>query len=178
MPIAATVCFQIILGVLYANLVEWCWHKYVFHGLGKKRRSLFRSHWNKHHKVVRRTGGADENYRHFKGLRKDPMQEVFELSLGAMLHIPLFFIFPYFTIAIWVHTAAYFYIHRRSHLDVGWAKKWVPWHYDHHMGRNQDANWCVTFPFWDYIFNTRVYYLGTDDYTIDEDKRYRRRSKQ
>jgi hypothetical protein len=23
------------------------------------------------------------------------------------------------------------------------------------MGKNQDCNWCVTFPFWDYILRSR-----------------------
>lgn len=35
-------------------------------------------------------------------------------------------------------------MHRRSHLEPEWAKKRIPWHYDHHMNSNQDANWCVT----------------------------------
>ena len=54
---------------------------------------------------------------------------------------------------------AYFLIHRKSHLDPSWAKKYAPWHYDHHMGKNQDANWCVTFPLWDHILGTRKHYL-------------------
>jgi hypothetical protein len=34
--------------------------------------------------------------------------------------------------------------------------KKIPWHYDHHMNSNQDANWCVTKPWFDYILGTRV----------------------
>jgi sterol desaturase/sphingolipid hydroxylase (fatty acid hydroxylase superfamily) len=34
--------------------------------------------------------------------------------------------------------------------------KKIPWHYDHHMNANQDANWCVTKPWFDYLLGTRV----------------------
>ncbi len=52
--------------------------------------------------------------------------------------------------------ANYYYIHRRTHLEPDWAVKKIPWHYDHHMNSNQDANWCVTKPWFDYILGTRV----------------------
>ncbi len=38
----------------------------------------------------------------------------------------------------------YYYIHRRAHLEPDWAMRKIPWHYDHHMNSNQDANWCMT----------------------------------
>ena len=50
----------------------------------------------------------------------------------------------------------YFSIHRRAHLEPEWAMKKIPWHYDHHMNANQDANWCVTKPWFDYLLGTRV----------------------
>jgi sterol desaturase/sphingolipid hydroxylase (fatty acid hydroxylase superfamily) len=31
-------------------------------------------------------------------------------------------------------------------------------HYDHHMGKNQDSNWCVTRPWFDWVMGTRVRY--------------------
>ena len=37
----------------------------------------------------------------------------------------------------------------------------LPWHYDHHMGPNQEANWCVTRPWFDYVMGTREPYVGT-----------------
>lgn len=160
----ASVLLQLAAGFLYANLFEWLWHKYVFHGLGKKKKSRFSSHWRKHHRAVRKNSYIDEAYKEFSGFTKDPMREVYELLLAALVHSPLFFIFPYFAGWLWFHAGLYFYIHRKSHLNPDWAKKWVPWHYDHHMGKNQDANWCVTFPFWDYILGTRLYFLSHEDY--------------
>jgi len=38
---------------------------------------------------------------------------------------------------------------------VEWGKKKMPWHYDHHMGKNQDSNWGVTVEWPDKLFNTR-----------------------
>jgi hypothetical protein len=32
----------------------------------------------------------------------------------------------------------------------------MPHHYDHHMGSNQDANWCVSYPWFDWILGTRL----------------------
>jgi hypothetical protein len=40
-------------------------------------------------------------------------------------------------------------------LSPEWAKKRIPWHYDHHMNTIQDANWCVTRPWFDYLMGTR-----------------------
>ena len=57
----------------------------------------------------------------------------------------------------------YFYVHQRGHLDPEWAKKNIPWHYDHHMGKDQDANWGVTTDFWDIVINTRIEYRGRND---------------
>ena len=34
-------------------------------------------------------------------------------------------------------------------------------HYDHHMGADQDANWCVTRPWFDWIMGTRKPYAFT-----------------
>ena len=62
---------QIVVGFLYANLFEWIWHKYVFHGLGKKKKSRFSSHWKNHHRAVRKNSYRDDSYRHFTGLTDD-----------------------------------------------------------------------------------------------------------
>ena len=59
-------------------------------------------------------------------------------------------------LAAWYSAGNYYYIHRRAHLEPDWAKRKIPWHYDHHMNSNQDANWCVTKPWFDYVMGTRV----------------------
>ena len=70
---------------------------------------------------------------------------------------PLF----YFTLVIC--GIRYYLIHKKSHLDPKWAKKNVPWHYDHHMGKNQDANWGVTTDWVDRVAGTRMYYIDRNE---------------
>jgi sterol desaturase/sphingolipid hydroxylase (fatty acid hydroxylase superfamily) len=42
------------------------------------------------------------------------------------------------------------------------------------MGRDQDKNWCVTFPLWDYVMGTRVPYKGTETERKDIERRQRK----
>lgn len=60
------------------------------------------------------------------------------------------------SLAVLYSACNYYYVHRRAHLEPEWAKRKIPWHYDHHMNSNQDANWCVTRPWFDYVMGTRV----------------------
>ena len=140
----------VLLGLLYGNFIEWFAHKYVLHGLGKKRSSLWSFHFHEHHKLVRKWKGGDPQYLNFEF-----GPEWRALSLLTLAHVPLFFFFPIFSGTLVVHSVMYYMLHRKSHLDPVWAKKWMPWHYDHHMGKNQDANWGVTTDIWDTILNTK-----------------------
>jgi sterol desaturase/sphingolipid hydroxylase (fatty acid hydroxylase superfamily) len=72
------------------------------------------------------------------------------------VHLPLLWVAPYFTFAVLFSSFNYLYRHRKAHIDVEWGKKHMPHHYDHHMGPNQDANWCVSYPWFDWILGTRV----------------------
>jgi sterol desaturase/sphingolipid hydroxylase (fatty acid hydroxylase superfamily) len=38
------------------------------------------------------------------------------------------------------------------------AERKVPWHYDHHMGKNQEANWGITTDWVDKLLRTRIKY--------------------
>jgi hypothetical protein len=42
------------LGLLYANAGEWFIHKYVLHGVGKRKGSFWDFHWREHHSACRR----------------------------------------------------------------------------------------------------------------------------
>ena len=148
---------QVCVGVIVANLFEWAIHKYILHGLGKGKGSLWSSHWAIHHRKSRRHDHFDEDYLQiFSGKWSEGRKEVVGLFFLTVLQVPTFFIFPWYAGTTVVMALAYFLIHRKSHLDVEWAKRWVPWHYDHHMGKNQDCNWGITLPLWDYILGTRV----------------------
>ena len=169
---------QVILGILYANLVEWLIHKYIFHGtrLGKSRTGKFNHHWRDHHRTCRKNNYVDEVYKG-KWYTQAISREALELSFLSLLHFPLFFIAPVFSTTISAWSYVYYFIHSKSHRDPEWSKRWTPWHWDHHMGKNQDANWCVTIPIMDHILGTRVYYYGTLEYNNDMIKKARRVSK-
>ncbi len=152
---------QVFLGVMIANLYEWIIHKYVLHGLGKKKGSRWSSHWSQHHQKSRKNDHFDEDYLQiFQGGWSEGRQEVTGLIILSIFQIPTFYVLPYYALTSVMMALMYFVIHRKSHLDPEWAKKYVPWHYDHHMGKNQDANWGVTLPIWDYILGTRVKYIN------------------
>jgi len=72
--------------------------------------------------------------------------------------VPLVGVAPWFTATVWYSGLNYLYKHRKAHLDTEWGKQHLRHHYDHHMGKNQDANWCVTHPFMDWVMGTRVEY--------------------
>ena len=78
------------------------------------------------------------------------------LTVIVGLHVPLGLYFPVFVGAVYGSLAVYYYKHRKAHLDPVWAKQHLRWHYDHHLGGNASANWCVTWPWFDYLLGTRV----------------------
>jgi sterol desaturase/sphingolipid hydroxylase (fatty acid hydroxylase superfamily) len=88
-------------------------------------------------------------------------KEAFGIGLMALGHLPLVGVAPYFTAAILYSCGNYLYRHKKSHLDVEWGRIHMTSHYDHHMGTNQDANWCVTRPWFDWILGTRERYAFT-----------------
>lgn len=149
------------VALLMVNGFEWYAHKYVLHGVPRKGQPRYspipksmKSHWA-HHKLVRTTGYHDEGYN--EGLKnwrtRNEVNSLLALAAATTLVAP---VAPFFTLGTYYGAARYFYVHRKSHLDPEWGRKNLPWHYDHHMNSNQDANWCVTRPWFDYIMGTRV----------------------
>lgn len=158
------------IGLLASNATEWWIHKYVLHGLGRRKKSYWSFHWHEHHKQSRRNGFHDHDYErsplgwHAQG------KEVYGLigiSLGVL---PLATVAPYFVAAVWASSYAYYAAHKKAHLDPKWARQHLRWHYDHHMGPNQDANWCVTHPLWDHVMGSRIPYAGTERERIDRER--------
>lgn len=151
-----------IVGLVVANGFEWIVHKYILHGThrsGKPRYSpvpdSMKSHWE-HHREVRKTAFHDHGY--VEGLANwRTKNEIISLTVVAGVFGTLFYPVSKGMALSTVYSACnYYYIHRRAHLEPEWAMKKIPWHYDHHMNSNQDANWCVTKPWFDYILGTRV----------------------
>ena len=91
----------------------------------------------------------------------------------ALLHLPLAYFSVSFVLTLLYSNLNYYRVHRKSHLDPQWARQNLSWHYDHHMGLNQDSNWCVTKPWFDLILGSRKPYVGTEQ----ELEKHRRASK-
>jgi hypothetical protein len=160
------------LGLLYSNAGEWLIHKYVLHGLGRKKTSVWSYHWHEHHRNARRLGHIDPDYeRSVFGLHAQG-KEALGLAALAVAHLPLVGVAPGFVAGVEFSVARYYLVHRRAHRDPEWARAHLPWHYDHHMGPNQDMNWCVSWPWFDWVMGTRVEFVGTD-----RDRRARERER-
>ena len=151
-----------IVGLVVANAFEWVAHKYILHGVHRKGQARYspvpksmQSHWE-HHREVRKQRFHDDAYH--QGLSHwRTANEVGTLAITAATFATLFYPFSKGMALASVYSACnYYYIHRRAHLEPSWAMRKIPWHYDHHMNSNQDANWCVTKPWFDYVMGTRV----------------------
>lgn len=143
----------IFAAYLYATFLEWAIHKHILHGLGKDKNSWFSFHWHSHHKNCKKYGNLDKSYDRL--LSFPVRREILGLYVLVVIHLPIYFLLPYFYYTLIVCTLRYFYVHQKSHRDIKWAKKNIPWHYEHHMGKNQDSNWGVTTDIWDVILNTK-----------------------
>lgn len=146
---------------LYGNLLEWVVHKYVLHYLGMKK-VAFREHWHRHHRNVRLHGYGDPDYLRWTWEWEGRLSEIAGLLLLAFLHLPLVFISPVFYAGLFFWMTLYYCVHWVSHRWPELGAKLFPWHWDHHMGKDQNKNWCVTVPLWDWILGTRVLYSKHD----------------
>ncbi len=151
-----------IAGLVILNGYEWFAHKYLLHGVHRKGKPRYspvpksmESHWA-HHREVRKQGFSDDCY--VEGLDNwRTRNELMSLAVAAGVASVVFYPFSKGMALAAIYSAGnYYYVHRRAHLEPDWAKRTIPWHYDHHMNSNQDANWCVTRPWFDYVMGTRV----------------------
>lgn len=148
------------LGLLYSNFGEWLLHKYVLHGLGKNPKSFWSFHWHEHHQKSRRHEMVDDQYTGPWWAWSAKSKEALGLAAIVVGHLPLLPVAPFFTATVWFSTVRYYRIHKKAHIDPNWAREHLPWHYDHHMGRDQNSNWCVTHPLFDILLGTRKEYVG------------------
>ncbi|MFA2931497.1 sterol desaturase family protein [Acinetobacter pittii] len=144
------------VGVFVANGLERYFHKVWLHEFPSQyRNSPFFTHIA-HHKRARLNGFHDEGYAESMLKNAEIYNEktaLIGLAGAATIFLP---VAPFFTAGLYYGLWNYWRVHAKSHLDPEYAKKRIPWHYDHHMTSNQNANWCVTRPWFDYIMGTRV----------------------
>ncbi len=149
------------LGLAVGNAAEWAIHKHILHGRGRHKTSFWAFHWHDHHRNSRKDGHLDVDYRRPWWAATGQRREAIALTGASLALAPLFPIAPFFTATLWYSAARYHRVHKRAHLDPDFARDHLPWHYDHHMGPDQNANWCVTRPWFDHVMGTRKPYLGT-----------------
>ena len=144
---------MITVGLCYGNFVEWFAHKNILHikRLIKKTK-LVAFHWSEHHKKCRQNGNFDDTIY---------LREIFALAALGLLHLPIVLYSKVLYLTLVYCMLNYYFKHRYAHLNVKWGKDNLPWHFDHHMGPDQNKNWGVTRPWFDLLCGTRVYYLGT-----------------
>lgn len=146
------------LGLLYSNAIEWLVHKYILHGLGKNKRSIWAFHWRDHHKRVRKHGMKDPDYQRPIWDWNARGKEAAGILALCAAHLPLAGIAPWFTASVFFSGANYLRKHKKSHTDPEWALRHMKWHVDHHLGKDQDKNWCVSYPWFDRLVGTRIDY--------------------
>jgi len=162
------------VAVVVSNGIEWVAHKYVLHDLGKDKRSFWSFHWHEHHRASRHHGFIDPDYqRGVVGWHAQGREALGLLGVGIAM-APFAPYAPWFVGTMVACGLRYYHLHKKSHLDPEWARTHLPWHYDHHMGPNQNANWCVTNPWFDDWLGTRVPYVGTESEARDVARRQRR----
>lgn len=149
------------LGLLTANGIEWAFHRYIQHGIGKNKDSFWAYHWHEHHRQASKEDYYDRDYEGLNWGLNARTKEIALLWGAALAFVPLYPIAPFFVGTLHYCAFNYYRVHKKSHLDPEWAKQNLPWHYDHHMGPKADANWCVTKPWFDDLLGTREPYLGT-----------------
>lgn len=152
---------QVLAGWLYGHFFEYAAHRWIFHN--PKLKGAFRFHNAQHHARSRK--GCMTDIMSFNKIDfRD--RELRYLCLALLTHLPLALLFPFFYAALVYSAAAYYLTHRRAHRDHEWARKNVPWHYDHHMGFSSTTNWAVRLPIFDYLLGSRKVYKGSESEVI------------
>lgn len=142
----------IFSAVFYSHLFEYFCHKYVLHDY-KRFKYAFKNHFSMHHGKSRKNGMYDEAYLSVVSSKF----EIIGLGFIALIHTPIALISPLFYATLIITLFNYYYVHRKSHIDVEWGKENLPWHYAHHMDKNQHQNWGVRSDVIDRIFKTKSY---------------------
>ena len=136
---------MLILGFVFASFVEWGIHKYLFHGLGKKKDSIFAFHLREHHRNCLRNNNKDGRY---------TFREFLGILFLLFITFPLFLLSPQFYGGLVVYGVLFLFVHKIVHTNVELGRKYFSWHWDHHM-KYPHYNMNVVVPIADYILKTR-----------------------
>jgi sterol desaturase/sphingolipid hydroxylase (fatty acid hydroxylase superfamily) len=159
------------IAVAASGISEWWIHKHILHGAGKKRESFWAFHFHEHHSASRRHQMIDGDYLRSPFRWNAQGKEVLGLCLLSIPVLATAPVAPFFAATSVYMGMRYYRLHKRAHLDPDWAREHLAWHYDHHMGPDQDCNWGVTVEWPDRLFGTRRKYAGTEKEERDRAKR-------
>jgi len=141
--------FGFIIGFLYGSLLEYMIHRFVFHKLGHKKKSIWSYHLRGHHVLSRKNNFID--------LTESQAESVGMMFL-VLIHTPLFFVSFGAWLGVTLYALAFKYLHGFQHKHPEFTKKYMKWHWDHHM-KSPNKNFGVVVPWMDYFFGTRKKYL-------------------
>ena len=141
--------FGFIVGFLYGSLLEYVIHRYVFHKLGRKKKSLWSYHLKGHHVLSRKNN--------FMDLTESNIESI-GMFLLILIHVPLFFLNFGAWLGVTLYALAFKYLHGYQHKHPEFTKKYMKWHWEHHM-KDPNKNFGVVVPWMDYFFGTRKKYL-------------------
>jgi len=135
---------EVLFAILYANLLEYAIHRYLFHGLGKDSSSMFAFHLREHHIISIQNGFVD---------KRVSKKELIGIVVAIILHSPIIYIYPAFFYSISAYGIMFVVIHNLLHSHPKIAKRFFWWHWNHHM-RNQNKSWAVVIPITDVLTGT------------------------
>jgi len=150
------IVLQVAIAWAYSHVLEYCLHRWLLHN--RKRKQWFRNHFGDHHRAARKNMMLDSKALDSLSIKGDP--EIKGLIVLALLHAPVVILYPFAYAYLVIAACTYFFVHQRAHQDFRWARNYLPWHYDHHMGKDQNMNWGVRLPWVDWIMGTRAYWKG------------------
>ena len=148
------IVLQMAIAWAYSHVLEYCLHRWLLHN--RKRRQWFRNHFGDHHRIARKNMMVDSKSHIAIQIAGDP--EIKGLIVLGLMHAPIAILWPYAYGVLVFSCISYFVVHRRAHQDFRWGRENLPWHYDHHMGKDQNKNWGVRLPWVDWIAGTRVHW--------------------
>jgi len=152
------IVLQPVVGWAYGHVGEYAIHRWLLHGFLKKS-PLFSFHLQDHHRECRANNMYDPSYETvgWNASTKEAVALFFLLAI----HLPLYYVAPYFYAAIIFSVLSYYTHHYNSHSHPNWSRTELTWHYDHHMGSDQNANFGVRSGYIDVLLGTRKFYHGT-----------------
>ncbi len=133
-----------LIGIIIASFIEYSVHKYLFHGLGKKRESVFAFHLRQHHIIARKNNFVD---------KKVSVHEFLGIPALIILFLPIYFLSTPLFYGMTLYAIAFVVLHNLQHKYPKITKKYFWWHWNHHM-KNQNKSWNVVLPIADILTGT------------------------